>query len=214
MNRTLKNVLMVILLVLLGISIYWTATYQTGQRTNFRKNEQMQEMQQGNKNRREKVLESSEESSASSEKEDTGSMQTSLPPDMNQNGMTQDQTMPEPENEQVQEMQHRREKVLDSSEESFSKSENMQPSLPPDMNQNGMPQNQSMPEPENIKNPFQYITLGIEVVFFSLILIYLILSKGNRKSFKEVFASSKEVGIFSLLSVVALYSGVVFLSPL
>ena len=166
MNRTLKNVLMVILLVLLGISIYWTATYQTGQRTNFRKNEQMQEMQQGNKNRREKVLESSEESSASSEKEDTGSMQTSLPPDMNQNGM---------------------------------------------------PQNQSMPEPENIKNPFQYITLGIEVVFFSLILIYLILSKGNRKSFKEVFASSKEVGIFSLLSVVAsilLYSGVVFLSPL
>lgn len=175
MNRTLKNVLMGVILVFLGISIYWTATYQQEQAMDFRKNGQVQEIQQGNKNKREKVLESGDESS-SSEKEDSGAMQTSLPPDMNQNGELHERPMDD-----------------------------------------RMPQERNMPELEHVKNHYQYITLGMEVVFFSIISIYLILSKGNLKSFKEVFVSSKEVGIFSLLSIllsVFFYYGIVFLSPL
>ena len=194
MNRTIKNGILGVILILLGISIYYTATYQNNpnMKANFRNSfgvqeAQGQENQQSGKNKREKVLESAEEST-SEEQNMESSMQPSIPFHENQDGET-------PMEGTMKEMMGK-----DNRPQDF----NQVPNFP------GSTSNV-------LNNPFQYITLGIEVLCFSILVIYLILSSGNLKTIHEVFASSKEVGIFSFLSILffaVLYYLIVLVSPL
>ena len=55
-----------------------------------------------------------------------------------------------------------------------------------------------------------YIILGVESLLISLLLIYLLMSKFNKKTFKETIFSSNKLIVY-LLSVIILTCGIVYL---
>ena len=67
--------------------------------------------------------------------------------------------------------------------------------------------------PNNNTSLIQYVVLGINAFVISSILVYLILSKGNKKGFKETFQDSDKV-IISVLGTILLTGALTFTSIL
>lgn len=74
---------------------------------------------------------------------------------------------------------------------------------PPEKQDGSKDENNNMPNtPSDVKEPnkkidtIYYIILGISNTFISCLLIYLIMSKFNKKTFKEVFINTDKVLIY------------------
>lgn len=74
---------------------------------------------------------------------------------------------------------------------------------PPEKHDGSIDENNNMPNtPSDVKKPnkkidtIYYIILGVSNTFISCLLIYLIMSKFNKKTFKEVFINTDKVLIY------------------
>lgn len=74
---------------------------------------------------------------------------------------------------------------------------------PPEKHDGSIDENNNMPNtPSDVKEPnkkidtIYYIILGVSNTFISCLLIYLIMSKFNKKTFKEVFINTDKVLIY------------------
>lgn len=76
---------------------------------------------------------------------------------------------------------------------------------PPDMNNNTSSSN-------SISSVY-YIIFGIESLFLSYLLVYLLMSKFNKKSFKETYASSDKI-IISILSIIVFTGGLTYIDTI
>ncbi len=83
--------------------------------------------------------------------------------------------------------------------------------IPPEMpGNNGSMEPREEYQEKNTDNNYVYLILfGIESLCLSLIVIYLIMSKFNKKTFKETFANSDKILIY-ILGVIILTSGLTF----
>lgn len=84
----------------------------------------------------------------------------------------------------------------------------------PDEDMSNMPTGNTPPIlPSNSDSTNMYILLGIESLIISSIIIYLIMSNFNKKTFKETYADKKKVTV-SLLLIIILTGGMTYLCPM
>lgn len=87
------------------------------------------------------------------------------------------------------------------------------PSGMPNNNQNVAPNLNSNLSNNNSISYIYYVILEIESLLLSYLLIYLLMSRFNKKSFKETYASNDKI-IISVLSVVILTGGLTFVDTI
>ncbi|MBR6392418.1 MAG: hypothetical protein IKS12_03950, partial [Eubacterium sp.] len=165
-NRTIKNVIMCLLIAVLCVGSYFTMDYAKDniQSSGFEMQMPSGEMPQG--------------APGSSSDSDSSNQPPEMPSgDSNSNG--QPPSPPE------------------SSDSNSGDSSNQPPSMP-----NGeMPQ--GAPGSSKKLTTVYYIIFACEGLLISLLLIYLIMSQFNKKSFKETFKNGKSIIAFALALIIA-----------
>lgn len=118
------------------------------------------------------------------------------PPNMSNNEMNNNATMEEPP-----------EKPDEETNNTNSTNTAEPPEMPSDSNNGGMmnPQNNS----SNLSTDY-YILLSVQCLGIALIITYLIMSKFNKKTFKETLKSNDKITIY-ILSVIIITTGLIFI---
>ena len=86
----------------------------------------------------------------------------------------------------------------ESGSSSGSDSSNSQGLAPPQMNGNGP---SGMPGARSDLSAVYYVLFGTQSLAIMLLGAYLVMSKGNLKSFRQTFSSTKKIALFSLAAV-------------
>lgn len=171
MKRTVKNIITIILMCLMCVSMLFTMNYAKNNITNSMNNG-VPDMQGGN-----------------------GGTPPDMPNDDNDNNNSQTDL------DEATNISNKNSSNMNI--ENNKPDDNMgQPPEKPDGEDSNAP---SMQMPSNSSDSSisygYYIAFGVEALIFSILLIYLIMSKLNKKTFKETFNNSKKIIIYVLVIV-------------
>ena len=171
MKRTVKNIITIILMCLMCVSMLFTMNYAKNNITNSMNNG-VPDMQGGN-----------------------GGTPPDMPNDDNDNNNSQTDL------DEATNISNKNSSNMNI--ENNKPDDNMgQPPEKPDGEDSNAP---SMQMPSNSSDSSisygYYIAFGVEALIFSILLIYLIMSKLNKKTFKEIFNNSKKIIIYVLVIV-------------
>jgi hypothetical protein len=185
-NRTIKNVIMILLVVVLCAGSYFTMDYAKDniQSSGFEMQMPSGEMPQG-------MPGSSSDSSDSSNQ----------PPEMPSGDSD---SMPEPPSKpdgDSSDSNSQPPSPPSSNSSDSTDSDSSSSNQPPEMPSGEMPQ--GFPGSSKKLTTVYYVVFACESLAIAVILIYLIMSQMNKKSFKETFKGGKKVLIFVLVSIIA-----------
>lgn len=171
MKRTVKNIITIILMCLMCVSMLFTMNYAKNNITNSMNNG-VPDIQGGN-----------------------GGTPPDMPNDDNDNNNSQTDL------DEATNISNKNSSNMNI--ENNKPDDNMgQPPEKPDGEDSNAP---SMQMPSNSSDSSisygYYIAFGVEALIFSILLIYLIMSKLNKKTFKEIFNNSKKIIIYVLVIV-------------
>ena len=188
-KRIIKNVIMVLMIVAIGVGSYFTMDYA---KNNSAPSFSQSEMQ----------APPDFDGSFPGNSSDSDSSSSNQPPEMpsGENGDSSNQPPTPP-----------------SSSENSGDSSNQPPEMPSgDSNSSesssdssSMPQSPSMPDGENGSFPSMklsvkyYVLFAVEALLIAVLFIYLIMSGFNKKGFKETFKGWKKIFAFAIATVIA-----------
>ena len=192
MKRNIKNIIMLLLCVLLIIGIVFTySNAKDSLKQTSNNNEQMmsgnipKEMPNDNSS-------GSIEGEPPEKPDGNGNEQQGTPPEKPSNGENEQQ-----EGSNTEESNNQQEPP----EKPDGNGENQ--GTPPDM-----PKNENNNSSDSLDKKY-YILFGVEGLLLSIIFMYLLLSRFNKKSFKETFKSSDKLVIY-FLSIIILTGGITY----
>lgn len=174
MKRTLKNILMIALILLMVCAMFFTMNYEKSNSTTTKNN---QSIEQGESKRGTPPAKPGDKS----ENEET----QNLSENSNEGGPEK------PSNDNMEEPPEK------PDGESNNEGDMQKPTE--------MPDNQDMKELDKKQNNLYYIAFGTEGLILSISLVYLILSKFNKITVKEVFTNKNKI-IILIISIVILTS--------
>ncbi len=190
MKRSLKNIILIIIIVLsflgIGLTIYYAKNNPTIN-SNLQSNMEMGNETPSNMN----------DGSTPPEMPDGESSESETPPEKPDGESEESETPPEKPDGESSESETSLEKPDGESSESETP-----PDMPSGNSENMGNSNQNL-------DTIYYVIFGIESLILSSSVLYLFMSKFNKKTFKETFGVSDKIIIF-VLSVIILTGGLTF----
>lgn len=199
MKRSIKNVIMLIMILLMSAAITFSVCYAKSNSTSSTNNTEIQ-----NNNTPPAMPNASNDKQNNNEPNSNGGNQNNMqsPPEKpgdNNSNSTDSSSLEKPseDSSNSSDSKEKENKTEDSSSNnSETKNENQNAGM------NMMPTN-NMNQTSNDISCIYYIIFGIASLINALIIIYLIMSRFNKKTFKETFTNSDKITIY-ILSVILL----------
>ena len=201
-KRTIKNVIMVLMIVAIGVGSYFTMDYAKNNSAPSFSQSEMQAPPDLNGSFQ----------GGSSDSSESGSDSSNQPPEMpNSDSSDSSNQPPSMPNSNSSDSSNQPPEMPNGGSESGNQPPEMPNNSSSDSNSDSssMPQPSSMPDGENGSFPSMrlsakyYVLFGVEGLAIAILFIYLIMSGFNKKGFKETFKGWKKILAFAIATVIA-----------